>query len=145
MTIDQIETKAVDVEEKETLIVNAMAWKKKASISKRMLKEGETLAEGLLKDNVKVVECVYIAGIGRMRYGELRSLMKGLGVDTTRIKDMNFVKGKVGAFLVDKDYKAQMVKALVFEGSSLSIIKGFNPLDRGHFKRSDIGSRKPHR
>ena len=60
-----------------------------------------------------------------MRCGELRSLMKGLGVDTTRIKDMNFVRGKVGAFLIDKGYKAQMVKALVFEGRVTFHNKGF--------------------
>lgn len=59
---------------------------------------------------------MYTAVIGRMKYKELKLLIRSWE-DTTRLRYVGFVGGEVGAFLVDKDYNAQAIEILTFEGS----------------------------
>lgn len=47
--------------------------------------------EGPLKDNVEVVESVYIDEMIRMRYGEICSILRCIVVDTGEICDTSFV------------------------------------------------------
>ena len=140
LTVEQINLRTEDKEERKRLAFNAMAWKKKAPISRRMLKEGEVLEEGPLKHNVDSLEFVHVVGVGRMRYGEMRSLLGSIGVNTREIRDISFVGGSICSLLVSKEYKKELVKVLVFEGSPLSLLNGFNPLSNEHIRRKKWGS-----
>ena len=59
---EQINLGTEDKEERRRLTFSAVAWKKKAPISRRMLKEGEVLEEGPLKHDVDSLEFVHVAG-----------------------------------------------------------------------------------
>ena len=67
-----------------------------------MLKEGEELNDGPLKENVEALEFVYVEGISRMKYGKVRSLLRVAGVDTRAIRDVSFVGGSVCSLLTEK-------------------------------------------
>ena len=64
-----------------------------------MLKEGEKLKDGPLKENVEALELAYMEGISRMRYSEARSLLRVAGVDARAIRDISFVGGSVCSLL----------------------------------------------
>lgn len=135
ITAEQIEAKSQDAEERRKMACAALSWKKKAPIGKRMLKEGEELKEGPLKDNVEAMEFVYVEGISRMRYSEVRSILKVAGVDTRMVKDISFVGGRVCSFLTEKAYKLELVRALAFEGSPLKTLDTFDPMSGENLKR----------
>lgn len=52
LAMEQINMVAEDKEEGEYPAFSVITWKKKAPISRRMLKEGEELEVGLLEQNV---------------------------------------------------------------------------------------------
>ena len=135
MTAEQIESRTTDPEERKRLAFNALAWKKKAPMGKRMLKKGDTLEEGPLKRNVEAIDFVYVEGISRMKYGVVRSIFRTAGVNVQKVRDISFVGGRVCSLLIDKDYKKDLVSALSFEGSPLKVLKHFDPMSEEHFKR----------
>ena len=140
MTTAQMEERTSDPEERRRLACNALAWRKKAPVGARMLKEGEELNDGPLKENVEALEFVYVEGISRMKYGEVRSLLRVAGVDTRAIRDVSFVGGSVCSLLTEKAYKGNLVKALTFEGSPLKVLENFDPMSKMHFKKSMLPS-----
>ena len=135
MTSDQIEAKTTDPEERRRLACNALAWKKKAPMGKRMLKEGVNLEDGPLKQNVEAMEFVYVEGISRMKYGVARSILKTAGIELQKIRDISFVGGRVCSLLIDKDYKRNLVNTLSFKGSPLNVLENFDPMSKKHIKR----------
>ena len=52
MTAVQMEARTSDLVERMRLVCSALAWKRKAPVGVRMLKEGEKLEDGPLKENV---------------------------------------------------------------------------------------------
>lgn len=136
ITAEQIEAKTSDQEARRKMACDALAWKKKAPISKRMLKGGEKLEEGPLKKNIDSMEFIYVEGIARMKHGMARSMLRTAGVDTRAIKDISFIGGRVCSLLADKTSKGDIMKALVFEGSPLRVIEDFDPMSKEHYKRS---------
>ena len=135
MTAVQMEERTSDPEERRKLACNALAWKRKAPVGARMLKKGEKLEDGPLKENVEALEFVYVEGITRMKYGEARSLLRVAGVNTRTIKDISFVGGRVCSLLTEKAYKGDLVKKLTFEGSPLRVLENFDPMSKEHLKR----------
>ena len=135
MTAVQMEARTSDLVERRRLACNALAWKRKAPVAVRMLKEGEKLEDGPLKENVEALEFAYVEGISRMRYSEARSLLRVAGVDTRAIRDISFVGGSVCSLLTEKAYKGKLVRTLTFEGSPLKVLENFDPMSKEHFKR----------
>ena len=141
LTSDQIEARTTDPEERKRLACHALAWKKKAPMGKRMLKEGDNLEEGPLKQNVEAMEFIYVEGISRMKYGVVRSILRTAGVEVRKIRDISFVGGRVCSLLIDKDYKKNLVGTLSFEGSPLKVLEKFDPMSNKHFKRPTLADR----
>ena len=106
-----------------------------------MLKDGEELNDGPLKENVEALEFVYVEGITRMKYGEARYLLKAAGVDTRAIRDISFVGGSVCSLLTKKTYKSDLIKLFTYEGSPLKVLENFDPMSKTHFKRSTLPSK----
>ena len=101
----------------------------------RMLKGGEKLENGPLKENVEALELAYVEGTFRMRYSEARSLLRAAVVDTQAIGGMSFAGGSVCSLLTEKAYKGELVKILTFEGTPLKVLENFDPISKEHFKR----------
>ena len=132
---ERIEQTTPDETQRSKLGLGALAWRMKAPIGHRMLRGDAELREGPLKDNVEAMEFVYVDGMTRMRYGEARSLLRCVGVDTREIRDISFVGNSVSSLLVMKTYKEKLISKLVPEGSPLRIISNFDPLSGDHLKR----------
>ena len=77
---------------------------------------------------------LYTWQAGRIIYGEMRSLLGSIGVNTGEIRDISFAGGSICLLLVSKEYKKGLAKVLVFEGSPLSPLDGFNPLSDEHIR-----------
>ena len=60
-------------------------------------------------------------------------------MNTREIRDISFVGGSICSLLISKEYKKELVKVLVFEGSPLLLLDGFNPLSDEYIRRKKWG------
>ena len=78
----------------------------------------------------QVYEHVYIPRSRRLNRSEIRQRFRKLGIDTTRILDINFPAPGVLGVLVHKEFTPELVKIL--NGCKVEPINSFDPCDAKH-------------
>lgn len=81
------------------------------------------------------VRMVYVEGIKRMRYSELKGYLKSLGFSLTKIKSISFIGFSTVEFIVDVEYASRFINQIKKRTHS-SILENFNPAE----DRSNITS-----
>ena len=137
-------TRPLGDEEKVKMGLKALQWKPLKPINKRLVRHGQPLREGTLKEKVQTTKFVYVAGMTRQPYGVVRAALSAAGIDKRKIYDISFVGKQVGCLLTTNDYVETVEKVLTRGGSSMKILRDFDPMSNEHLKRpmSDGGVKK---
>lgn len=134
-TVKQLEA-PMDEKDRTALGIKALQWKQLKPINKRLIRPGQPLKEGPLKEKVETTKFVYIAGMTRQPYGVVRTALRAAGVDTRKIYDISFIGKQVGSLLTTNEYAAKVEEVLTSGKSTMKVLKNFNPLSSELIKRS---------